>query len=45
MAHLPWPATTEIRLVDAWHDYVPQSIDQASALMCEAHNQQGGALQ
>ncbi|KAI0755832.1 hypothetical protein C8Q74DRAFT_1222170 [Fomes fomentarius] len=43
--NLPWPTTTEVRLADAWHDYVPQSIDQASALMREARDQQGGALQ
>ncbi|KAI0749107.1 hypothetical protein C8Q74DRAFT_1374218 [Fomes fomentarius] len=43
--NLPWPATTEVRLADAWHDYVPRSIDQASALMRKARDQQGGALQ
>ncbi|KAI0749134.1 hypothetical protein C8Q74DRAFT_1157209, partial [Fomes fomentarius] len=43
--NLPWPATTEIRLADAWHNYVPRSIEQATALMQEACDQQGGALQ
>ncbi|KAI0808057.1 hypothetical protein C8Q74DRAFT_1213779 [Fomes fomentarius] len=43
--NLPWPVTTEIHLADAWHNYVPQSIDQATALMRKARDQQGGALQ
>ncbi|KAI0762484.1 hypothetical protein C8Q74DRAFT_1220440 [Fomes fomentarius] len=43
--NLPWPATTKIHLMDAWHDYMLQSIDQATMLMHEACDQQGGTLQ
>ena len=35
---------TDVRLADAWFDYVPRHMNQAHALMTEARSQQAGAL-
>ena len=35
---------TDVRLADAWFDYVPRHSNQAHALMTEARSQQAGAL-
>ena len=49
--HADWPHDlsplheTDIRLADAWYNYVPTHAAQAYALMAEARTQQAGALQ